>query len=459
MTGKKSNKGIAGSRPLLEAGLVLVTVTAPVFFGAVYEWSMMPLCAVVFALLFFHPEAVYKVRQLPRLLPYGILAVIALILLQALWLGENRVGIRNECIQWLALGTVFLLIQLLNRTALRRLGWVLIVLAVLESLYGLSQLMTEEGKILWRTKEFHLGHVTGTYFNRNHMAGFLEVSLGLQLGFLMAAFQEKRIIKMLTLLVFLGITIVGWLQTGSRMGIMSFCLAAFFLSFFLHKISWTVRGAFWFLLVTAFGGALLLGQGIFTDRFEDVDITLRTFDGGRFLAWQDTLRMIGDHPWWGIGLGNFRWFFPAYQSEHLIMGWDHAHNDYLELLATLGIPAFAILITCLFSLWFLSLRRLQHVSGSLFPLAWGGMLGVTSLAIHGLADFNGAIFANALTGMTAWAMVWRWGRLSEKRKRPGTHESASSRVSLGTDHQNAPSRNENPAVRLQFFKGQAGKGS
>jgi O-antigen ligase len=63
-------------------------------------------------------------------------------------------------------------------------------------------------------------------------------------------------------------------------------------------------------------------------------------DQGRLETYRSTLRMIADHPWFGSGLGTFRWSFPAYRSANVSMWgvWDLAHSTPLELAADLGLP-------------------------------------------------------------------------------------------------------------------------
>jgi tetratricopeptide (TPR) repeat protein len=66
----------------------------------------------------------------------------------------------------------------------------------------------------------------------------------------------------------------------------------------------------------------------------------------RILIWQNTLGMIKEHPWLGVGLGNFKIAYQPYRSrkEQLSTGPDvfvrRTHNEWLQLLAELGIPGF-----------------------------------------------------------------------------------------------------------------------
>ncbi len=77
---------------------------------------------------------------------------------------------------------------------------------------------------------------------------------------------------------------------------------------------------------------------------------------GRSLWWSATSRIVGDHPVWGIGAGQFRDEYPAYQGRTLLprlaTGWaavapaavESPHNDYLQVAAELGIPGVLLLL-------------------------------------------------------------------------------------------------------------------
>src|SRR3989442_8097963 len=75
--------------------------------------------------------------------------------------------------------TVFFLTLVLCRyhKAKKRLVFALVSLAVFEALYGLIQYLTGWQQIFTYVKKYYLEEATGTYINRNHFAGFLEMIL------------------------------------------------------------------------------------------------------------------------------------------------------------------------------------------------------------------------------------------------------------------------------------------
>jgi len=350
----------------LEACLLLITFTAPLFFGSVHPWASMLWAALLFLLVFCVPETFLNLRSLPRLFLVGIFLLTLLLVVQLVLHSFNSFATAGEGVRWLAYGSAFLLMGQVDRSHLRYGILFLISVGVCEAFYGLYQLDVGGEGVLWRDKVFHLGFLTGTYLNRNHMAGFFELCLGLHLGMCLMAFRKRHVVRILLGgLVFL-LLLIAFLKTGSRSGILSFLVSVLFFSFFLvgKKRSDSV-----FVLLFIIAGFLLafgMGGNSFLLRFSDFA------DEQRLSVWQNALEILRDYPWWGTGLGTFEWVFPGYQLAEFTWGWSHAHNDYLELLIELGAVGFGILILSFLWLWGVCLRRLLSLRPEWFPMVWGG---------------------------------------------------------------------------------------
>lgn len=73
----------------------------------------------------------------------------------------------------------------------------------------------------------------------------------------------------------------------------------------------------------------------------------------RFKIWANTLQLIADHPWLGVGWGdfNFAWTLSAFPDRPVAF-FDHTHNLVLQLAVELGIPvALALLALGAWVLW------------------------------------------------------------------------------------------------------------
>ncbi len=139
-------------------------------------------------------------------------------------------------------------------------------------------------------------------------------------------------------------------------------------------------------------GVVWLGAGGIAEKIERVG-----FASNRADIREAIYPMIGDFWLTGSGAGTFRWVFPAYKTDALGGGYyEHAHNDFLELLSEQGVVGFILvgvaICLLLFKIVTAYLRRRDPlIRGALFF----SICGATSLFAHGLVDFNLNIPANA----------------------------------------------------------------
>ncbi|MEN9419099.1 MAG: hypothetical protein RI988_2719 [Pseudomonadota bacterium] len=65
----------------------------------------------------------------------------------------------------------------------------------------------------------------------------------------------------------------------------------------------------------------------------------------RLAIWRDTLALIREHPWWGVGFGefNFAWTLTPLPQRPVAF-FDHTHNLPLQLAVELGVPLAALVL-------------------------------------------------------------------------------------------------------------------
>jgi O-antigen ligase len=128
---------------------------------------------------------------------------------------------------------------------------------------------------------------------------------------------------------------------------------------------------------------------------------------GRARLWAETVPLIRAYPVFGCGLGGYETAFMRFKSFEPLVTDDFAHNDYLQLLAELGLVGFAIGAALALSV---VRTAVQKALGSAdagtryFAVACAGAL--AAILVHSVADFNLYIPANAMllawiAGMTA----------------------------------------------------------
>jgi len=198
-------------------------------------------------------------------------------------------------------------------------------------------------------------------------------------------FREIELISRFCLL-FLCLTAMFMTTSRAGVGISLVAMVGSFALFFRRDLPSGVS----FVLLLAFAGGIawLLLQLLGGQVEGRVDV-LGLEDAGRAAAYQSTLRMIADSPWFGTGLGTFPWVFPAYRNGNIsIIGtWDIAHSTPLELAAELGVPM-ALLIV---SAWIAALAVLFRGTSrsrrrTVAPLA---ALTVALIAnVHSTVDFS-----------------------------------------------------------------------
>lgn len=411
--GKSPPRNNAGSFELLEAGLLAFILFASVCFGAVHRWAFMSASAWIFMLLVFYPGAVFCLRDLPRIFVFPMTAVFSWIVIQFFWVSPCPQATLSKGILWVTGTLVFLLTQVLSRNQLIRMMVVLGIAGAIQTIYGMFEVVSGREMVLWQAKGVHAGYVTGTFMNRNHFAGFMELVTGIQLGLSLRFFHKKQYVLGGLGILMLAVTLAGIVQSGSRLGLLGLSISIFIYTLMLMQKSLRSRMFFILFLILSALIALYSGWEIVRARFGELEDQWMTLEG-RLTAWQSAAGLIRDRWATGIGLGNFKWIFPAYQSPELIQGWHYLHQDYLELAAELGLPAFVLFLASLIFLGVHCLQKADRSDLSSFALVWGAMIGLTALSIHGFFDFNFAIPSNAWVFFFIFGAIFRLNRFERK---------------------------------------------
>ena len=437
------------NRPTLRLLLQLLLILSPLPLGcAGGVWQ--PLCFALFALFallaFLGPQAPYKFLYQR---PIRILAVVffALILFQLVplpiflvkWLspGVARV-LRNltgslPAFHALSLipGETLLalarfLVYAMFFVAILRVEWsrhdvfVLFATAVASGaaqvVFGLLKLGGgNRNFFLFFMPDEHMPQfLRGTIYNPDHFSFYLELLFPIALGLLFARLHvfdpgqslKDKILHLADdrqlILLFLAPAVMagGIYLTGCRSGIAVLVLSVLFfaqMSVYL-RVNFNVRRHLRLVFILGSLLAVFVGIQNTLDKFVHGSSI-----GGRVEYWANSLKMFADFPVFGTGLGTFKNAYFLYDKG---TGWvNHAHNDYIESLADMGILAFAafiallaVIVVSLLRMWIA--RRHPEVK----PAVLGVLTAVFAAFFHSFFDFSLRIPANAFLFLALLAL-------------------------------------------------------
>jgi len=376
----------------------------PVAFGAVEPWSTFILEAgsVVLMSLWLRKQFLdgdLTIEWNPLFLPmsgFGLLILLQIVFGISAYRHDTISGALLYCAYAML---CFLSAQTLLRSSQAR------IIAVFLALYGftiaafaLLQGIAPNGKLFWVRQPSMGGAIYGPYVNHNHYAGLMEmlVPILLVLSLTRLAGEKERMAAGVAAAIMIGTVFLS----GSRGGMLAiFVELAFFAVVLLgqRRNPRIVVGAVVFAVVLV-GLLTWLGGKELTSRVSSISTEARTeLSGGTRLSIdRDALRMFGNKPVFGWGLGTFPVVYPQYRSFYTNFFVNEAHNDYLQLLAEMGLLGFGTMVWFIIVLYRSAMPKIANwtsdVSGA---VTLACTLGFTGILVHSLLDFNLQIPANA----------------------------------------------------------------
>ncbi len=434
---------------MIESSLLLIVILSTLLFGSVETWSI-AIVGIMTALTFmffimrvksFHAESpvlkglvlamiglsVYPLLQLVPL-PFSIISKASPAMKEIVTLPPNIMPASHSISIYpfateTALSYLFAYLMVFsvavfgipNSRRLYRMLKVLAFFGFMVAIFGIIQHSTGNGKIYWFRELTHGGSPFGPFVNRNHFAGFVGMIIPLSLGIgLMSRSLEKKVMY-----VFFSIAMaIALFFSLSRGGIVSFFAGMMVFVFVVLGKTYSVRKlvpVFLFILVLA-TYLLYLGITPVIDRFLQTEVS----NEQRLLAWQGALSAFKDYPIFGSGLGTFQHIFKIYKPEGLYRLWEHAHNDYLELLLEVGIAG--SLIIAIFFFFQLNAIFKTPVKGKEIYLHAAFISSITTIAVHSIVDFNLHIPSNAILFFLISGIAVCFSRLRNKIATRGESE-------------------------------------
>ncbi len=326
----------------------------------------------------------------------------------------------------LAFVLVFTLTLLLvtTRQRLRLLVYVVLYSALFQAIFGSYMTLSGVEWGFFHQKFAYLGKATGTFVNRNHLAGYLNMSLALGIGLLIANltigttkrslrqrardFLKLMLSPKIRLRLYLAILVIGLILTRSRMGNTAFFASLFIsgclaLVLFKHKTRNMVILLASLVIIDLFLLGAWFGIDKVAERIEKTNLQSENRDE----IFRDASAMLKKYPATGTGLGSFYSSFPRYKSEDISGFYYHAHNDYLQFLVEGGGMGFVLVSLPVILALFTALRAMRTRRDPLMRgMAFAATMGIIAILIHSTVDFNLQIPANGVLFVVLLALAY-----------------------------------------------------
>lgn len=344
----------------------------------------------------------------------------------------DRAASLHEAMLGLSFILIFCLTLLLagSRSRIKLLAYILIFSGLLQAVYGSMMTMTGVEYSFLVPKDSYRGLATGTFINRNHLAGYLVLCLAVGIGIMIASLNSSSVSgwrehsrRLLTTLlgpkarlrIMLIIMVAGLVMTHSRMGNSAFFASlaiAGVIALILSKRSTkaTVILITSLIVIDIFVVGTFFGVEKVAQRLQNTSDERETRDEVN----THTLTAIDDRLLVGSGAGSYYTNFPTYR-EYDVGGsfYDHAHNDYFEFASDYGVVVTASLMLAVLLVFISALRaQLKRKNTLMRGIAFSCTMAIIALAIHSTVDFNLQIPANAATFMVILGL----GQISRYQK-------------------------------------------
>lgn len=248
----------------------------------------------------------------------------------------------------------------------------------------------------WRPLDMHSTPM-GPVISRNHFASWMLIAAPIVGGYLaarakshwLASTVKRSSVRALTdsraFFIVGAIALIsgGVMISQSRAGLIGFSTAALF----ALVGGWRQFGRRGRLgLVSLFVG-LVIGALLISNPVRIVNRLGNTADdgwGGRPMIWRTSRTLAAMYPLAGVGYGAYEGSMPLYQPEPRGMMMNHAHNQYLQIVAETGVPGILLSLAAVLMLVRLHLKRQRHDHSAHRYLRSGALVGLVGLAVQSI---------------------------------------------------------------------------
>jgi len=272
----------------------------------------------------------------------------------------------------------------------------------------------------WIARSGLPGRAVGNLRQPNHLATLLLWSAVAVVPLIESGALGRSAVRRAAAIALMALMVLGVTLSGSRTGLLGIAVLALWggvdrrLSRFsrglllaaplLCAASWALT-AWWGSLhdAQAIGAAARLGEG--------------DLSASRLAIWRDTLTLIGQQPWLGVGFGefNFAWTLTTL-PERPVAFFDHTHNLPLQLAVELGLPLATLVLALLgLALW-QAWRRSSADEGETGAGLRAAFVMVLLMAVHSQLEYPLWYAHFLLPTAMMWGLCLGGGRRAGARR-------------------------------------------
>lgn len=253
-----------------------------------------------------------------------------------------------------------------------------IAVAFVSAILGIAQVTSNPNSPIFLYRVTHEGGAVGFFSNRNHQAVLLALALPLLRVWTLMPSHDRNYRRTRGLIALgIGLLLIALIiVTGSRAGLVLGVVGLIFtylLSPRMASVSWrhfprTARTGFFVLLpILVATGVFVLGRATAIQRLVAIE---NLENEPRVVFAPITFQMARDFWPVGTGFGAFDRIFRGYEPDATLdfAYFNHAHNDFVELVSDGGLPALLLLLL-LIGWWLARLVRIMRTDDRSSPAA------------------------------------------------------------------------------------------
>ncbi|MBX5457069.1 MAG: O-antigen ligase family protein [Thermogemmatispora sp.] len=331
----------------------------------------------------------YERQAVPPLLLVG-LAVLLISMLVSMTVAISVKSSVKEIFKWVEVLIVVVAGSSYIRT--RRQGWTIVIFSLVAAL--------SQAALGYYQELFNIGpssfvrgeslRVYGTFNQPNPYAGYINLSLPIALALTIASGKKQTrwlaagVSVLLALAEFFSQSRGGWLALITAV-------------LLILLVGLPSLRPFWRLLIVGFWAlveSILIGiipQNLFIPLLNFIGVNNISFTqpsaqqyatAERLAHWLAGIHMFLDHPWLGVGIGNYGDAYPRYAIGIFVIPLGHAHNYFINVAAEmglLGLIAYTFFVVVIAGLSARAYHRLRRAYWELAASPASNSVGVSAL--------------------------------------------------------------------------------